>query len=187
VIATPAVAGISIRVFSPQGQEAGIVGSIGAQVKAAGFEVAGNDPVPFEVRERHVRFYHAADSGAAARLATALGIEARDFTDFRPAPAAGHVEVWLAGSPSSPTVEAAKPQVTPKAKPTAKVAKASANGATTVAKAAKASTKAAKAAAKAAKAPGKKRAAATTPQLSEAQQMQRLREGILWQLRNPGP
>jgi hypothetical protein len=48
-----------------------------------------------------VRYYHPEDAAAADLVAGAVGGVARDFTDFRPQPAEGTVEVWLQGAPAA--------------------------------------------------------------------------------------
>jgi hypothetical protein len=49
------------------------------------------------IRQTQVRYYHPEDAAAADLVAAAVGGPARDFTDFRPQPPAGTVEVWLEG------------------------------------------------------------------------------------------
>lgn len=63
-------------------------------------------PVSFGISSTNIRFYHAEDAGAAERVADLLRAagqqpEIRDFTDFRPQPDAGLVEIWLAGGASA--------------------------------------------------------------------------------------
>ncbi|GFE65339.1 hypothetical protein [Litoreibacter roseus] len=53
--------------------------------------------VPFTISANHVRYYHAQDAEVAERIATLIDGTARDFTDFRPQPSEGRVEVWMAG------------------------------------------------------------------------------------------
>ncbi|MEM9798291.1 MAG: hypothetical protein AAF919_17500 [Pseudomonadota bacterium] len=52
---------------------------------------------PFTISQTHVRYYHAADRPSAEALAALFDAEARDFTNFRPAPDDGLVELWLSG------------------------------------------------------------------------------------------
>jgi hypothetical protein len=73
-------------------------------------------PVGFSISQTNVRFYHAADRESATRIAAALEgagagpVQARDFTDFRPSPPAGLVEVWLSGEPATqPTAQPPAP------------------------------------------------------------------------------
>jgi hypothetical protein len=71
---------------------------------AAGVTDVNGRQVSLSISSPNVRYFHDADrkaaEGVAATLSEALGgvaVETRSFTDFRPLPEAGHVEVWLAG------------------------------------------------------------------------------------------
>ena len=71
-------------------------------------------PVRFAIASSNVRFYHAADSDGATRVSGLIGPElaagepaTRDFTDYRPPPLPGRVEVWLAGDPGAAAVRRA--------------------------------------------------------------------------------
>ncbi|MGB3554314.1 MAG: hypothetical protein WBA25_06710 [Jannaschia sp.] len=57
------------------------------------------DPVPvrFTIGETHLRYYHLADAPAAEEVSEALELPIRDFTDYRPSPRKGVVEIWMAG------------------------------------------------------------------------------------------
>ena len=66
-------------------------------------------PVGITVRESNVRFFHPEDAAAAGRVAEALGIRSRDFTDYTPRPPRGTVELWLAGKGQATPKVAAKP------------------------------------------------------------------------------
>ena len=46
--------------------------------------------------ESEVRFFHPEDAPEAARIAAAVDATARDFSAYRPAPAPGTLDVWLA-------------------------------------------------------------------------------------------
>ena len=85
------------------------------KLKAAGLGEVSSVPVNMTVGQSNVRFFHAADGPAAARVAEALppsrpgdAPESRDFTDFSPKPVTGRLEVWLAGE--SPGGTAAAPR-----------------------------------------------------------------------------
>jgi hypothetical protein len=60
--------------------------------------------VHFTVSQSHVRYYHAEDADAAARIAEITGSVLRDFTAFTPQPQTGTLELYLAGEPSVPVV-----------------------------------------------------------------------------------
>lgn len=93
------------------------LGDVTARLGAAGF--TGDDPrrTGLSISESNVRYFHAEDADAAAVLADAIGAQARDFTNFSPAPPKGLIEIWLAGrggqgaAPAQRTVS--KPQATP--------------------------------------------------------------------------
>lgn len=67
----------------------------------AALMISGVDPTTtsvarFGVARSEVRFFHPDDAADAERIATEMGAEARDFTDYRPTPAPGTLEVRLA-------------------------------------------------------------------------------------------
>jgi hypothetical protein len=65
-------------------------------------------PVRLTIDQSNIRYYHDGDRDAAGALSTLIGATlpdgppaARDFTDYPTPPAAGKVEVWLAGTSDS--------------------------------------------------------------------------------------
>ena len=86
----------TVYIHAPTALPDGAVAEIAAALGAAGFAVSTPIRVGFDVGADHVRFYHAEDAEAARGLARTLDGTARDFTGYRPAPAAGTIEVWLA-------------------------------------------------------------------------------------------
>jgi len=65
-------------------------------------------PVRFAIGSSNVRYYHAEDRDGAGRVAEAVAAslaggrpDTRDFTDYRPPPLVGRVEIWLAGTPGA--------------------------------------------------------------------------------------
>jgi hypothetical protein len=73
-------------------------------------------PVRFAIGASNLRYYHAGDRDGARRVAEAVagslaaGAPAiRDFTDYRPPPLAGRVEIWLAGAPRAAAPRASRP------------------------------------------------------------------------------
>ncbi|MBT8408286.1 MAG: hypothetical protein KJN93_01515 [Alphaproteobacteria bacterium] len=58
--------------------------------------------VDFNVSQSQVRFFRAEDAAAARQMAETLGARARDFTDFRPSPPPGTIEVFLSGRAARP-------------------------------------------------------------------------------------
>jgi hypothetical protein len=87
-----------IVVFLPDGA-ASSQGDALAALRDAGFDAAAPGRVGVRISRTHVRHYHAADLALAEEVAAAVGGEARDFTDFRPLPPPGTIELWLAGAP----------------------------------------------------------------------------------------
>lgn len=73
---------------------------IAALVHEAGWQAETTRTSPFTVSKTHVRYYHADDRAAAQKLAALFSAGARDFTDVRPSPPTGMVELWLAGGGS---------------------------------------------------------------------------------------
>lgn len=73
-------------------------------VAALGYTRRDPAPVNVTIRQTQVRYYHPEDAGAAELVAGAVGGPARDFTDFRPSPPDGTIEVWIEGeAPPPPT------------------------------------------------------------------------------------
>ena len=70
-----------------------------AALEETGFPVGRPSRVGFTVSRTNVRYFHVGDKAAAERLAQAVGGAARDFTDFRPLPPQGTIEIWLKGRP----------------------------------------------------------------------------------------
>ena len=112
---------LNVTVFVPQTTDASIADEIASDLTARGHSISAITPVNLKISERNIRFFHEEDRGEAARLAEAYDARLRDFTSFRPSPAEGTVEIWLAGEGiSRPAVVAAPapaaepPVVTPR-------------------------------------------------------------------------
>jgi hypothetical protein len=94
-----------ILVHAPSGLTPDEADGAMAAVDAAGFVAATRVPVQLTIGSTNVRYYHPEDAEAAELIAASISEEtgspalARDFTDFRPQPLAGTIEVWLAGQP----------------------------------------------------------------------------------------
>ena len=88
----------SIYLHAPTALPDGAVAEIAAVLGGSGFSVNAPIRVGFDVGSDHVRYYHAGDADAARAVARTLDATARDFTGYRPAPAPGTIEVWLATS-----------------------------------------------------------------------------------------
>jgi len=96
----------NLVVHAPAGLADRDVDLIVSAFRDAGFDIGPPKKVGFNISKTNVRFFHSADGdgarhsadGDGARaLAEIVGGVARDFTDFRPQPPVGTVEVWLAG------------------------------------------------------------------------------------------
>ena len=64
----------------------------------AGFAIEKLIPAAFTISRTNIRYFHAEDRDPAETLADVIGGELRDFTNFRPSPAVGVIEIWMAGS-----------------------------------------------------------------------------------------
>ncbi len=87
-----------LRVSAPATAPAAEVEAIGATLAGAGFPGVQPQRVGFTVSRTHLRYYNAEDAAVAQAIAARLDAEARDFTGFRPKPAVGTIEVWIAGA-----------------------------------------------------------------------------------------
>jgi hypothetical protein len=85
-----------IALHAPQTVNPAAVRIALAGLEEVGFSVAPRS-VNLSISQNNVRYYHAADAEAARIVANATQSEARDFTEFRPSPPEGLIEIWLAG------------------------------------------------------------------------------------------
>ena len=101
----------SIHVRAPSSLPEDQLNAFSSALRDTGFDVITPERVNFTVSKNHVRFFYADDAEAAGMLAAAVGGAARDFTDYRPSPPAGTIEVWLAGKnlPRATTRSASRP------------------------------------------------------------------------------
>ena len=85
-----------------------VAGRLAEQLQRAGLGMSEARPVPFRIGATSVRYFRAEDRGRADRLVAAvqpfLSWNGRaapstpiDFTDFRPLPRPGTLEIWLPG------------------------------------------------------------------------------------------
>ena len=88
---------INALLFAPALVSGAAVADSHAQLLATGYTVAEPKRVGFRISYDQVRYFSPGDEDAARSLAGAIGARVRDFTDFRPAPAEGTVEIWLSG------------------------------------------------------------------------------------------
>ncbi len=115
---TPAIASPAARIavhfpaLSPAGAD-----KVSAELTDAGFAEVTAYPASIRISSMHVRYYHDGDRAAAERVAastsTALDgaeVAVRSFTDLRPRPEGGLVEVWLEGDAPASQVAATPPE-----------------------------------------------------------------------------
>jgi hypothetical protein len=88
---------LRVTILAPQSVASATTDELAQTVSDRGHSVAAIKPVNFKITERNLRYYHAEDREEAARLAETFDARLRDFTSFRPLPAQGTVEIWLAG------------------------------------------------------------------------------------------
>jgi hypothetical protein len=83
------------RTGSAAGAEA--AAALVAPLREGGFDVPDVRPVPAVPSQRVVRYFHAEDAAAAARLAGRLGRgwAIQDFRGYEPSPGPGTLEVWV--------------------------------------------------------------------------------------------
>ncbi|NBB71989.1 MAG: hypothetical protein GVY33_16960 [Alphaproteobacteria bacterium] len=88
---------------------AAVAGRAAASLRSAGVGEATTAPARFNVSRTNVRYYRPEYGEVARGVAQLVGrhlagppVATRDFTDFRPLPSPGTIEVWLAGSIDAP-------------------------------------------------------------------------------------
>ena len=98
-IATPPAfdpAAYRIVLHVPQSVSDANLQRITTGIEAAGL-IAEPRRITLSISKSNLRYYHAEDAAIAAVLALTANAELRDFTAFRPRPAEGLIEIWLAG------------------------------------------------------------------------------------------
>ena len=73
-----------------------IEGDVRTRIEQLGLPWSEPRLFSFNVNTTQVRFFHETDRADATLLAEAMGGVARDFTNFRPLPPEGRVELWMA-------------------------------------------------------------------------------------------
>ena len=107
---TPVVRGsrIVVHYAAADRDSAEVAKRLAEQLQRAGFGAGEASPVSFRIGSTSVRYFHAQDRGKADRLVAAvqpfLSWNGRaapstpiDFTDLRPLPQPGTLEIWLPG------------------------------------------------------------------------------------------
>lgn len=74
------------------------VNFVAADVLETGMSLGRINRVNYKVSTKQVRFFHQEDAELALALAEHIGAQARDFTNYRPSPSAGSIEIFLVGN-----------------------------------------------------------------------------------------
>lgn len=78
-------------------------------IRAAGFDFGAPKRLDITITQDQVRYFQPEYRDAAEALAEAIGGRARDFTNYRPSPADGTIEIWLKGDePPAPPARVAR-------------------------------------------------------------------------------
>ena len=88
---------VEIVIHAPPSVGAEARGTVMDVLREAGYRPDAPATVNLSIRETQLRYFHASDRPAAEAAAALLGARLRDFTDYRPSPKAGLVEVWISG------------------------------------------------------------------------------------------
>ena len=95
---TPSDAGrIKAALFAPALVDKDQIAEYYGLLLETGYTVADPKSVGFAISSDQVRYFYPEDAAAARALAEAIGARVRDFTDFRPQPEEGTIEVWMSG------------------------------------------------------------------------------------------
>jgi hypothetical protein len=92
---------VLVSILAPRDTAPGRIAEAAGTVDGLGYASRAPAEVGVTIRQTQVRYYHPEDAAAAELVASAVGGLARDFTDFRPQPPEGTVEVWLQGAPAA--------------------------------------------------------------------------------------
>ncbi|MGI9391596.1 MAG: hypothetical protein ACR2O1_16180 [Boseongicola sp.] len=90
---------VFVQSRSTQGD--GELASIESAILSTGLPIGKLNRVGYKISNSHIRYYHRRDTAAASALAERIGVRVRDFTNYRPSPPIGTLEVFLSGSVSS--------------------------------------------------------------------------------------
>lgn len=98
----PGAAAVLVHLNAPETVPEGDLDSVTGGLAEAGVAIAKVNRVGFKVSETQIRYFHADNAETATALADLFGGRARDFTNFRPTPPEGTLEVYLAGDRVAP-------------------------------------------------------------------------------------
>jgi len=87
----------NVSLNAPASYDPQRLGELVASMRASGFPAKDPNLVNVAISKTNVRYFHSSDAAAAQALADIVGGQARNFTDYRPQPPQGTLEVWMAG------------------------------------------------------------------------------------------
>ncbi|MGI9388501.1 MAG: hypothetical protein ACR2O1_00465 [Boseongicola sp.] len=76
----------------------GQLADIESAIVDTGLPIGKINRVGYKISTSHIRYYHRRDAAGATALAERIGVRVRDFTNYRPSPAIGTLEVFLSGT-----------------------------------------------------------------------------------------
>ena len=88
---------LRVTILAPARVDQKVAEELASDVQNVGHELVRVKDVQFNINQRNLRYFHETDRASAARMAERYDAELRDFTWFRPRPAEGTAELWLAG------------------------------------------------------------------------------------------
>ena len=88
---------VNVSIFFPSRVARSDVDAKRAALIDTGYSTLVPKAVDVRISRDQIRFYHSRDALAAQALGEAIGATVRNFSSFRPRPAIGTIEVWLAG------------------------------------------------------------------------------------------
>jgi len=94
----PDHSGMRLVVHFPAGVGESARISLQQDIAAFGVDVDAIQVSPHTISKAHVRYFFIDDADAAQAMGHEIGIGVRDFTNFRPLPSPGTVEIWMQGS-----------------------------------------------------------------------------------------
>jgi len=94
-------ANANIVLHVPSGVTAARMARASDTLAGAGYPPDRTLRIDLVIGASNVRYYFPADAALARRIGRQLGATVRDFTNYRPRPSEGLIEVWLEGRPAA--------------------------------------------------------------------------------------
>lgn len=88
---------ISVLLNAPRAIPADAVAQKRESLAESGYRVGEPRRVSITISRDQIRYFHSVDAAAAQALGATIGARVRDFTNLRPRPGVGTIEIWLAG------------------------------------------------------------------------------------------